>query len=185
VKTIARTRISGFMIEIESNGGTTSAARFSADQRYRYNLTRIWDGQQPALVVVGLNPSTADANIDDQTIRRCLGFAKREKLGGLVMLNLFALRSTDPKAMLRDEEPVGPENDVWIQHAVDVNRALGSTFVAGWGVHGSHLHRDEALRRLIPEMKCFGITKDGAPRHPLYLRGDAPIVTFPRRGRVA
>jgi hypothetical protein len=156
---VARTSISGFFLEIEGNHDVTKAARFSADQVYRYNLTRIWDGSRGALVVIGLNPSTADATTDDPTIRRCIGFAKRERLGGLVMLNLFAFRATDPKRMRCADDPVGPDNDHAIREAVAANRRLGSVFVAAWGAHGSHLRRDAKVHAMIPDLKCFGVHK--------------------------
>jgi hypothetical protein len=176
---VSRTVVRGFALEIEGNNAETRGARFSPDYQYRYSLWRTWNAAAPALVVIGLNPSTADATVDDPTIRRCIGFAKRERLGGLVMLNLFGLRATDPSVMLRHAAPIGPDNDRLIMEAVHANRLLGSVFVAAWGVHGAHMSRDHEMRGMVRGLKCFGVTQTGYPRHPLYLRGDAPLVDLP------
>jgi hypothetical protein len=161
-----------------------SGARFSDDRRYRYVLWRAWKAWSDAraLVVIGLNPSTADERIDDPTIRRCLGFARREGCGQLVMLNLFALRATDPRVMQADAEPVGPRNDATIRCWAGIDAIAGGPrplVVAAWGVHGAHRDRALTVRLLTPRLWCFGVTKDGHPRHPLYLRGDAPLVPYP------
>lgn len=108
-------------------GFSESGAIFSADRLYRYTLTRRWDGR-PMMAWIGLNPSTADETEDDPTIRRCTGFAKAWGYGGMVMLNLFAYRATDPKemmctALIRD--PIGnPRNDELIQRVVWAETAL-------------------------------------------------------------
>lgn len=160
-----------------------SSASFSDDRRYRYTLTRRW-GTGKSLVVIGLNPSTADERMDDPTIRRCIGFAKREGLDALVMLNLFAFRATAPAAMKAEPCPVAHPDD---RHAND--RAIvfaavdAGRIVAAWGVHGAHLGRDGEVRRnlLAPrEHRLFalGFTRDGHPRHPLYLRSDTPLVEW-------
>lgn len=150
-------------------------ATFSDDRAYRYSLFRQWCDVQPTLVVIGLNPSTADEYEDDPTIRRCIGFAKREQCGTLVMLNLFAIRATDPRAMLAHPEPVGAENDATLRGYA--NR-FGSIVVAAWGAHGIHRGRDKVVAALIPGMRCFGITKSGQPKHPLYLAANTPLVPF-------
>lgn len=168
--------IRGFAFEQEVSDGVDRGARFSADYVYRYTLWRSWSGRGRWLVVIGLNPSTADAVKDDPTIRRCIGFAKRERLGGLFMLNLFALRATDPKVMLAHADPIGAENDQFIWEYACNNHAV---VVAAWGAHGNHRGRADAVRKMVPGLKCFGLTRDGHPRHPLYLRADTPIVDFP------
>jgi hypothetical protein len=130
------------------------------------------------MVVIGLNPSTADESLDDPTIRRCLSFARREICGGLVMLNLFAIRATDPKVMLRHSSPVGPQNDAVIQEYA----TSGGIFVAAWGAHGPHLNRAMEVRTLLRSagvpLYCLGRTKSGSPRHPLYLKADAPLSVY-------
>lgn len=149
-------------------------AMFSDDRVYRYSLWRRWDRALPTFVVIGLNPSTADEATDDQTIRRCISFAKREGCGKLVMLNLFALRATDPRVMLAHPAPIGEINDAVIRAHV----VRGGIFVAAWGAHGGHRGRDQAVLSLVPSLRCFGRTLAGHPRHPLYLRGDSPLVLF-------
>lgn len=127
-------------------------------------------GDEPRrLVFIGLNPSTADENKDDPTIRRCIGFAKRFGFDGVVMLNLFAFRATLPEVMKAAPNPVGPHNDAVIKSY------LGNTFIAAWGVHGSFLGRDREVSAMIPELFCLGTTKEGHPRHPLYLKNDAEL----------
>jgi hypothetical protein len=153
------------------------AATFSDDRRYRYTLTRSWSMVGPYLVVIGLNPSTADETVDDPTIRRCIGFAKRERMSGLIMVNLFALRATDPRAMMADPDPIGPENDAVLQRETD--RRDGSIVLAAWGVNGSHMGRAiAAWTKITALMHCLGVTRDGNPRHPLYVRADAPLLQF-------
>lgn len=141
-----------------------SGADISACGRYRYSLWRRW-GPGPSVLFVGLNPSTADATLDDPTIRRCIGFARAWGYGGLVMANLFAWRDTAPAGMMAAADPVGPDNDRVLQ-AEHVRAALT---VAAWGAHGAHLGRDEVVRALLPRLHCLRLTKHGHPGHPLYL----------------
>lgn len=142
--------------------------------RYRYELTRCWDSSLPTVTFIGLNPSTADADKDDATIRRLIDFAKRWGCGRLVMLNLFAFRATEPRDMKKAADPIGPENDARLQAA-----CLNGLVVAMWGSDGGHLDRDERVLHLLDlvrvEVKCFGHTLDGKPRHPLYLAATTPL----------
>lgn len=153
-------------------------AAFSPDMTYRYWLARTWDDERPRLMVVGLNPSTADHQKLDPTLRRIRQFAKDWGLGGFVMTNLFAYRATEPKDMLAADDPVGPEND---RHLVDTATDERTGLVlAGWGTHGGYRDRDRAVTRLLDGVKVWslGRTKDGHPRHPLYVRADAPLVPY-------
>ncbi len=151
-----------------------SGAVFSEGRVYRYALWRCWNRERP-LVVIGLNPSTADEVRDDPTIRRCKDFAIRERCGGIVILNLFAVRATLPGDMEAHPEPVGPDND----EALAFYGGLGKLVVAAWGVHGVHRGRSAEVARLLSPLHCFGRTNDGDPRHPLYLPRDAPISPWP------
>lgn len=169
-------RSSGFAFEQVIERGIDRGAIFSPDYAYRYVLWRVWSKGGRSLVVIGLNPSTADATHDDPTIRRCIGFAKREALDGLIMLNLFALRATDPKVMMGHLDPTGADNDRRLREYAQRQRGI---VVAAWGAHGIHHGRAAAVRRMIPGLKCFGLTRDGQPRHPLYLRADTPLVDYP------
>lgn len=147
-------------------------ADISDDGRYRYTLTRRWD-DRPRVVFVMLNPSTADADIDDPTIRRCIGFARRWDFGGIEVVNLFAWRATDPVELARADDPVGPDNDDHI-----VARCAGEFVVAAWGASVPYLQRRRPAdvlamaRNVGGQVHHLGLTKDGSPRHPLYLRGD-------------
>jgi hypothetical protein len=155
---------------------TRSDAVLSPCGRYRYRLTRTWDDGRPAAFVM-LNPSTADADRDDPTVRRCVAFARAWGCAGLVVVNLFAFRATDPYAMREQgAAAVGPENDAHIRAAV----IECSPVVCAWGAHGGFLLRDAAVRELIrrsglPWGMCLGLTKGGHPRHPLYV----PATTLP------
>lgn len=157
-------------------------ASFSLDRIYRWRLWRVWnEAQRTTLVVIGLNPSTADEQEDDPTIRRCVGFAKREGCGSLVMLNLFAYRTTNPRELtslyLLREDPVGKMNDAAIVEACTRPDVI---VVAAWGNHGSMRGRDQDVRALLMRhgvsLRCFGLTGEQSPRHPLYLPSAQPLV---------
>lgn len=154
-------------------------AKISPCTRYRYTLSRWWDHEKPAALFWMLNPSTADAAIDDPTIRRCMGFARRENLGGIMVVNWFALRATDPDELGRADEPVGPENFDEIRRCIH-ELCLGGPVIAAWGSHGAVQSVIHNLPSLIGKraLKCLGTTKAGAPRHPLYVRGDQPLVDW-------
>ena len=156
-----------------------SGAIITPCQKYRYALWRRWADAAP-VAFIGLNPSTADATSDDPTIRRCIGFARRFAAGGIVMLNLFAYRSTDPSVLagLR-EAAVGWDHDAIIGPWLAACRFS----IAAWGASlppGSS--RPTALSVLAVlhhgGLHCLGRTKSGQPRHPLYLRSDAPLETW-------
>jgi hypothetical protein len=128
-----------------------------------------------------LNPSTADALEDDATIRRLAGrngFARREGAGGIVVVNLFALRSTDPRALAKHPDPVGPLADVFIRSAV----AQGSGVVVAWGAAPVAVERGKAVVRALAgrgvALSCLGTTSTGQPRHPLYLPKGAVLEPY-------
>lgn len=140
---------------------------------YRYELWRHFNPWKTRTVMfIGLNPSTADAAQDDATIRRCSAFAKAWGFGSLCMVNLFAFRATLPEDMFAAEDPIGEWND---DHLLRCAREA-DLIIAAWGVHGAHMARGDAVRRLIPNLQCLGLTQKGFPRHPLYL----PSITEPR-----
>jgi hypothetical protein len=157
----------------------TSSACISACGRYRYALTRrVGRGERKATFIL-LNPSTADAVVDDPTIRRCLGFAQRWGCGRLVVLNLFAFRATNPADLKRAADPVGPENRVWFNRML---RDLDGPVVCGWGVQGTHRAQDLVVLEWLDEFGigpvALGLTKDGHPRHPLYVPYSAELIPF-------
>lgn len=152
----------------------TTGAEFSEDRVYRYALWRIWSPELPKLMIVGLNPSTADANLDDPTIRRGIGFAKAFGKGGLYMTNLFAFRATNPEEMKKATYPIGLMNDFWIKHTAKKCDLI----IFAWGNNGQHLSRDIEVKNFFPEAMCFGKTLDGHPKHPLYLPKNTNLIKF-------
>jgi hypothetical protein len=147
------------------NGAVLSPCR-----TWRYRLERNGLGANDRrLLVIGLNPSTADETLDDPTIRRCIGFARRWGYGRLTVANLFAFRTTDPGALRQAVDPVGPEND---RHLLAC--ATADTILAAWGGGGNLYGRGAAVCDLLqsPLWLCLGRTSTGQPRHPLYIRSD-------------
>ena len=155
-----------------SGASSRGGAVFDASGVYRYGLWREWDAARPAVAFVMLNPSTADGERNDPTIRRCLGFARSWGFGRLEVVNLFALRATNPAQLAQHPEPIGPENDDHIRAAI----STATTVVAAWGTHGELGGRDTAVSRLLPSSACdLGRTRAGHPRHPLYVRADVRL----------
>lgn len=147
---------------------------FSDDRIYRYVLWREWDMMNSEyLMVIGVNPSTADETQDDPTIRKCIGFAKRWGFGALCMTNLFAFRATDVRKMKGYPKPIGGENDRWIASSA---RHAGR-IIAAWGVNGGFMARDTEVLKLIDGVECLRLTKHGFPEHPLYV----PYETTPKK----
>lgn len=148
-------------------------ASLSRCQTYRYSLTREWS-HGGTVVVIGLNPSTADATIDDPTVRRCVGFARSWGFGRLVIANLFAYRATHPERLALVSDPVGPMNDRCLRKAVQAADLL----LVAWGNRGGFLERDRELLSWLPNPRCLGVTNQGFPRHPLYVRSSAEPIPF-------
>lgn len=155
-----------------------ATATFNALRTHRYQLTRIWDRDVPPVVFLMLNPSTASAFEVDPTITRCLSFARRERAGGLVVVNLFALRSTDPAVLAAHPNAVGHSNDRFLFEAVQD----AAVVIAGWGVHGQLNGRDREVAALLAEhgvdLKCLGRNQGGSPKHPLYVPGGQPLEPY-------
>lgn len=132
---------------------------------YRYWLSRVWDESLPACAFIMLNPSTADAEKDDPTIRRCIGFAESWGYGALNVYNLFALRSTKPQVLYAHSDPVGPDNDAHLSQIPE-----SACVVAAWGNHGDFRSRSFSVRRMFKgRLKNLGLSLQGQPLHPLYL----------------
>jgi hypothetical protein len=152
-------------------------ADFSPCRTWRYSLHRIWDENKDLVAFIGLNPSTADETQDDPTVRRCCGFVKKWGFGGLVMLNLFAFRATDPKQMKAAADPVGPKNDEALV-CYTKNRLV----VCAWGCNGLFRDRHRKVLDLLGgrrKLLCLELTKDHLPKHPLYLRADLVPFAMP------
>lgn len=154
-----------------------STAVISPCQLYRYELIRRW-GDDPMLEFVMLNPSTADADTDDPTIRRCIGFAKDRGYGALVVRNLYAYRATNPSVLAHVQDPIGPKNRAYL------GNNIADTTVAAWGANpaavgwwgGYPYNITAALKNRT--LMCLGTTAAGAPRHPLYVRADTPLIPW-------
>lgn len=187
-------------MSVVRDDGVSCGAVFSDDRVYRYVLTRFWtpgSANASTAYFVGLNPSTADELTDDPTVRRCIGFARDWGCDGMVMLNAFAFRATDPRDMKAAADPIGPDNDshlrawTWHPRPTDV-------VVACWGCHGDHKLRGRHVQQLLREecgdrqrpyvgserpdpydcLFTFGLTKDGHPKHPLYLAKTTRVVRW-------
>ncbi len=144
------------------------------DGDYRYHLTRRWGPKIDTVVWVMLNPSTADADVDDPTIRRCISFSAELGADSLRVVNLYAYRATDPKHLLAVEDPVGPMNNTVIRETLLAARAMRSPVIGAWGVN-ARADRVSEFVTIADECRvplhCLGITKSGMPRHPLYVLG--------------
>ncbi len=149
---------------------------------YRYELRRIWDDALPPYVSGMLNPSKADAEIDDPTIIRNRRRADAMGCGSLIVWNLGAGRATDPDNWKSMADPIGPENDAHIRRILIECRERNGIATVGWGTHGSFRGRDCAVLKIAAEtgvkFRCLGITKDGKPRHPLYVAHGQPLVEW-------
>lgn len=150
--------------------------------QYRYSLKRVWDAANPRKAVfIMLNPSTADRTSDDRTTNRCISFAKDWKCGSLEIVNIFALQSTDYKKLKEKtkEEASGPDNRQYIKRAL----ADAAVAVAAWGenvkIHYK-MNDAEELKELFlnHELMCLGVTKDGFPRHPLFVESHKELEPY-------
>lgn len=165
-----------------TSDGIVRAAGLSPDGVYRYSLLRVWDEVDPLMVWVLLNPSTADAERDDPTTKKCMTFARREGAGGIVIVNPYAYRATMPKDLLLAADPIGPDNPRVLRSWM-TNRHV-AWIVCGWGAWpAKNAHRCENGTVLVEEiaadrgltLSCLGTNNDGSPRHPLYLPDDTRL----------
>lgn len=152
-------------------------AIISACGTYRYRLERTWsDGPKVAFIM--LNPSTADAEKDDPTIRRCVSFAKSWGFGGLIVGNLFALRATDPMTLYEDAEPIGTDNDAHLRAIALCSERI----VCAWGTHGRLYDRArhviELLKLAHDDLFALTVTAKGQPGHPLYVAASTQLRKF-------
>ncbi len=150
-------------------------ATISECSRYRYNLRRAWQDGNRFVCFIMLNPSTADAEIDDPTIRRCIGFGKSWGFDALEVVNLFGWRETEPKFLITPSDPIGPENDAAIIEASNRSELV----VCAWGSHALALWRSSHISEILKArpLHCLGTTKNGSPKHPLYISGaQQPVI---------
>jgi hypothetical protein len=165
------------------------SAVFSPCRSWRYVLERRLDDAplfaRGIAVFIGLNPSTADEVIDDPTIRRCKAFARDWGFGTYRMLNLYAWRSTDPRALAKVPDPIGPENDA---HLID-GTSDADVVICAWGTNALGNRAEDVVAMLrgknaggvMRRLHCLRLTKNGAPSHPLYLPGDLKPIPFTQR----
>ena len=148
------------MIDLETT-------QFSDCRKYRYTLRRDFPTGINKVAFVMLNPSVADATLDDPTTRRAVGFAQHFYCKKYLAVNLFALRSTDPKNLKEVDYPIGPENDEYLLAAAD----WADEMIVAWGAGGAYMERAKAVIELLSHRRlwCLGRTKHGYPRFPLYL----------------
>lgn len=159
--------------QIQSNQKTqvVSSALISTCNKYRYSLTRIWDTNLPKVMFIMFNPSTADGTKDDPTIRRCIAFAKSWGYGGLYVCNILAYRATEPKDLLKVDNPFGDQN-IWVtrKHVDEVE-----LIVCAWG-------NEPIVKRIFgatspysmldfakSKLHYLQLSKNRVPKHPLYL----------------
>lgn len=164
------------LFDVPPTRGVLAGAVLSPCGTYRYTLDRIWDHTRPTALFIMLNPSTADASVDDPTIRRCRAFATREGCGALTVVNLFAYRATDPRELAVQPDPIGPDNNTHIALALDRQPAH---VIAAWGALPFARTRAQQVTALLAQARCLGTTKSGDPRHPLYVRADQPLQPWP------
>ena len=164
--------------------GTVCRAIYSDCEQYRYDLVWRWSETDPLLVVWMLNPSTATEIELDNTVKGISSRARAQGYGGFRIINLFAYRDTDPWAMRKVQDPIGPHNDAVIRQVLKEAVAGGDTVVCGWGEHGNHNARASAVADLAAEsgvtLHTYGINADKSPRHPLYTaHAKLPIAWVP------
>jgi hypothetical protein len=160
-----------------------NGATISPCGKYRTRLWRIWEDEKPRMLLIMLNPSSATATEDDPTIRRGIGFAKREGCGGLEVVNLYSYRTKSPKvlwdAARADVDIGGPNNRETI---LSMLRSVDGPIVCGWGTHGDV--QDELETRILaaradkPLHHLGPLNAGGTPKHPLYLPANAPLVRW-------
>ena len=149
-------------------------AIFSDCRKYRYALSRTWNGKKKTILFIGLNPSTANEKIDDPTIRRCINYAQNWGYGSLLMVNLFAYRATLPSELKNVKNPIGNDNDL---HIIELSKKADIA-VAAWGNEGTLLNRDKEVKKILPNLMCLKINKSGQPSHPLYQKKDLKLIKY-------
>ena len=151
-----------------------SGAMFSDDRKYRYALWRAWDKDKPIVMFIMLNPSTANEIRDDPTIRKCIAYTKAWGYGALVVGNLYAFRSRNPRLLGYEKNPMGPHCDSWLY---DLSK-MSDLRIAAWGNNILSIKRVQQVRNLIPNLHYLELSKSGNPKHPLYLRKNLKPQSF-------
>lgn len=159
-----------------------SWATFDDSGAFRYDLGRVWDDALPVSVWIMLNPSAADATSDDPTMRRVTSFSRREDFGGFVTVNLSAYCTKRPTDLrLAGDQVVEARNDA---HIAETLATRSGPVIAAWGASVSRLPARPVIDVIASasggDLWCLGVTKDGHPKHPLYLRADTPLERWVR-----
>lgn len=153
-------------------------AVISACGKYRYLLRRTWDHGKPRALLVMLNPSTADARLDDATIRSCVRLLSGNGYGSMEVVNVYAYRATKPEELAKQGDPFGPDNARTVAAAIQ----RCDVVICAWGAHpGAQAHAKPILNEVRahrPASYCFGKTKAGSPKHPLYIKSGTPLEVF-------
>lgn len=154
-------------------------AIFDKQKIYRYLLTRCFETGSKTVTFIMLNPSTADETLNDPTIRRCISFAKKLDAKKMQVVNIFAYRTPNVPELKNAEEPLGKENDFYIENAAEESDII----ILAWGNHGSYMNRAEQIKKLLKPFKdkvyALKILKNSEPSHPLYLKKDiVPVLYF-------
>ncbi len=151
-----------------------SKASFSKDRLYRFTLYRRWAESGQEILFICLNPSTADEDHDDPTVRRCVNFARDWGYRGVWLGNLFALVTTDSAELYKHYDPVGCANNLVLKTMA----ARCAKVVYAWGNHGRLLNRSRQVVNMIGPGLCFGVNKTGEPKHPLYQSRNAQLIQY-------
>ena len=152
-----------------------NGAEFSADKKYRYALWRIWDTSKPMLMFIGLNPSTANSQYEDPTIRRVKRFAHDWNYGGVYMMNLFSQVTSNPKELVYGNDDI-IANNMWL----DFHSRYCEKIIFAWGNFPQAQERGKIISNVFPKNKCYvlGLNKNGSPKHPLYIKASTVPVLF-------
>ena len=154
-----------------------SGAEFSKCRNYRYVLYRIWDKEKPKIIFIGLNPSTANETTDDPTIRRVKRFAREWGYGGVYMMNLFAWVTAYPDELVKCPDPIA-DNDYWLKKMAHLSKDV----LFAWGSFSEAKERAKQVIEMFPNAVCLGLTKDGSPKHPLYIAAKTTPVAYDSPG---
>lgn len=149
-------------------------AKISECGKYRYQLWRIWDESLPKVLFIMHNPSTADADVDDPTIRRCIAYAKEWGYGGLYVGNLSPYRATDPKDLKKLSEKALMMREQNIFNLIKMKDICNLHVLA----YGNPVFESMVANFIGPSWHYLKRTKLKHPCHPLYLKKDLKPIKF-------
>ena len=157
------------IIKVHNQGNIKSEAVYSKCENYRYTLTRVWEQKKRKALFIMLNPSTANETKNDPTVERCERRARKLNFGSFCICNIFAWRETSPYNLMKKCKPVGKDNNYHILDSV----LSSDVIICAWGIHGTHINREAEVKKLLlnnnSQLYHLGLTKNGHPKHPLYI----------------